>query len=205
LPHPKSADHRYFRLKFNPKSIILLNAMLFALCAVLLPAAQAVEVTLGWDSNPEPDLEGYVVHRNAGYPGPPYDYSDTLPEDELADPLHPKATLTGLQEGERYFIALTAYNTDGIESRFSNYVCVEVVNGAIESCAISFSQFATRGSGSGGSSSNAGCFISASSAESSMFSNLAAAPGDITRVITITILLLILIAAVKLKKLKAGS
>jgi len=204
LPHQKSTDHQNFRLQFNPKSVIRLSAVLFALFAVLLPAAQAVEVTLGWDSNPEPDLEGYVIYRNTGYPGPPYYYSDTLPEDELTDPLHPKATLTELREGVMYFIALTAYNTDGVESRFSNPVCVEVVNGAIETCSISLYRVASSRSGSGGSNGSA-CFISSSSGESSMFSNFAAGPDAPGRVITVTVLLLILITAVKLKKLKAGS
>ena len=175
--------------------------MLFALFAVLLPAAQAAEVTLGWDSNPEPDLEGYVIHRNAGYPGPPYDYSDTLSEDELTDPLHPKATLTGLREGNTYYIALTAYNTDGIESRFSNNVCVEVVNGVIEDCTASLAANSGGGSSSG-SSYNGACFISASSVESPIFSNIVTGPGAQGRVIIISLLLLILISAVKLKKLK---
>ena len=194
-----------------PKAIFHRGAMrytfilLFLVLCTLIPAAQAVEVTLGWDSNPEPDLEGYVIHRTTGNPGPPYYYSDTLPEDELTDPLHPQATLTGLREGVMYFIALTAYNTDGVESRFSNPVCVEVVNGAIEACNTSLYRVAGSGYGSGGGSSTGACFISASSGESSRFSNFAAAPRDITRVITITILLLILITAVKLKKLKACS
>ncbi len=77
------------------------------------------------------------MYRNTNSPGPPYSYSDTIPEGELADPLHPKATLTGLQEGKEYYIALTAYNTEGVESGFSNDVCVEVVNGIAELCGAS--------------------------------------------------------------------
>ena len=122
--------------------------------------AIAASVTLGWDSNPEPDLEGYVVYRNVGSPGPPYDYSDTLPEDDLADPLHPKATLTGLQEGNEYYIALTAYNTDGVESSFSNDVCVEVINGAVEACSASAAPAASTVSSSGGSGSGKSAALS---------------------------------------------
>jgi hypothetical protein len=237
LPHLKSAINQYLRLKFNPKSIILLNAMLFALClprgirfadlpkarfhrgamryafvllffilfALLLPVADAAQVTLGWDSNPEPDLEGYVVYRSVGSPGPPYDDSDTLPEDDLADPLHPKATLTGLQEGNEYYIALTAYNTDGVESSFSNDVCVEVVNGMVEACSASAAPAASTASISGGSGGgSASCFISASSGESSMFSKFVAGPGSSSRVMAIMLSLLILTSAVKLKKLMAA-
>ena len=184
--------------------------MLFALCALPLTVADAAQVTLGWDSNTEPDLEGYVIYRNVGSPGPPYDYSDTLPEDDLANPLQPKATLTGLQEGKEYYIALTAYNTDGVESSFSNDVCVEVVNGAVEACTASYTSSASTASSSGGNSSGGGgsssCFISTSSPESSMFSKFVAGPAARSRVMAITILLMILTAAIcsKAKKLLAN-
>jgi hypothetical protein len=130
----------------------------------MLPVANAKTVTIGWDSNDEPDLEGYVIYRNTNSPGPPYNYSDTLPEDELVDPLHPKAQLTGLQEGKEYYIALTAYNDEGVESSFSNDICVEVVNNAVEHCSASTTSPVTTSSigGSGGSGGFA-CFISAAS------------------------------------------
>ena len=141
--------------------------MLFALCVMPLSVANAKSVTLGWDSNDEPDLEGYVIYRNTNSPGPPYSYSDTLPEDELADPLHPEVKLNGLQEGKEYYIALTAYNTEGVESSFSNEICAEVVNNTIERCDASTSSPAkTSSSGGGvggGGSSGGGCFISAAS------------------------------------------
>jgi hypothetical protein len=120
-----------------------------------------------------------VIYRNVGSPGPPYKHSDTLPEAELADPLHPKATLTGLQENKEYYIALTAYNTDGVdyialtayntdgvESSFSNDVCVEVVDGIVEPCSASSSPSTPTSSSSGssgGGGSGGGCFISSTS------------------------------------------
>ena len=206
MTHLKSAIRQYLRLRFNSKSIVLLIAILFALCAIPLPVVNAAEVTLGWHSNPEPDLEGYVVYRNVASPGPPYDYSDTLPEDDLADPLHPKATLTGLQEGKEYYIALTAYNTDGVESSFSSDVCVEVINGVIAACSASVAPVASTVSSSGGSGGgNNSCFISASSAESSMFSKFVAGQVSRSRVLAISLLLLTLIIAVKPKSKKAYS
>jgi hypothetical protein len=131
----------------------------------LLPVAHAKTVTIGWDSNDDPDLEGYVVYCNINSPGPPYKHSDKVPEHKLEDPLHPKAKLTGLQEDKEYYIALTAYNTDGVESSFSNDICVEVVNSAVELCSASDSpstETSSSGGGSGGSSSFS-CFISAAS------------------------------------------
>jgi hypothetical protein len=199
LPQQKSAVHHL-------KSVFCLLIFPFALSlAPCTSDAIAASVTLGWDSNSEPDLEGYVIYRNVGSPGPPYDYSDTLPEDDLADPLHPTATLTELQEGNRYYIALTAYNTDGVESDFSDDVCVEVVNGAIEACSASAAPVSSTPSSSGGSGSS--CFISASSGESSMFSKWVSGPISRSRVLAIMLLLLILITAVssKAKKLTENS
>lgn len=205
MPQLKSVIRKYLHLIFNAKSIILLNALLLALCAMPLPGADAAQVTLGWDSNPEPDLEGYVIYRNVGSPGPPYDDSDTLPEDDLADPLHPKATLTGLQNGKEYYIALTAYNTDGVESSFSNDVCVELVNGVADVCGAGAAPAPAAGtasvSGGSGGGSGSGCFISASSGQSAMFSEFVAGPSPRIRVIAMLVLLLVLTAAIKLKKL----
>jgi hypothetical protein len=146
--------------------VFLLIPCTLYLIPAILPAANAKTVTLGWDSNSEPDLEGYVIYRNVGSPGPPYKHSDTLPEAELADPLHPKATLTGLQDNKEYYIALTAYNTDGVESSFSNDVCVEVVDGIVEPCSASSSPSTPTSSSSGssgGGGSGGGCFISSAS------------------------------------------
>ena len=49
----------------------------------------AYEKTFAWDANDEPDLEGYVMYSRVGDPCPPYNYVDTYPEDELANPLMP--------------------------------------------------------------------------------------------------------------------
>ena len=107
----------------------------------------AENITLGWDANPESDLEGYIIYRNPGSPGPPFGYSNDLPEDDLANPLHPRVTLTGLQESTEYFIAVTAYDTDGNESYFSNQICVRIVDSFIENCTASASTGGGGGSG----------------------------------------------------------
>lgn len=168
-----------------------------ALCA--LPAANAEDVTIGWDANSEPDLEGYVVYRNVDTPGPPYDHFDTLPEDELANPLHPKATLTGLSDGREYHVALTAYNTEGVESSFSNNVCVKMVNGVTKLCSLSAAASAPTSSGSsGGGGGGAACFISTAGAQASLFSHWVARPVIRSQVLAMLFLLLVLIAAVKL-------
>lgn len=82
---------------------------------------------------------GYIVYRNIGSPGPPYKYSDDLPEEDLANPLNPMLTITGLQKNTKYYVAVTAYDTDGNESRYSDDVCVQIINSALSVCSSSIS------------------------------------------------------------------
>lgn len=176
-------------------------AMVLTLFIAPLPAANAANVTIGWDANSEPELEGYVVYHNTGSPGPPYEHFDTLPESELADPLNPRVTLTELKEGEEYYIALTAYNSEGIESDYSNDVCVEVVNGIADVCGHSSAPSTpttstSSSSGDGGSSGM--CFIKTAGSEVSMFSQWVARPVIRSQVLAMLFLLVVAIVAVKL-------
>jgi len=143
--------------KSNITSFLLCLAIFLAvLFSPLYPSlCLAKKVTLGWDANTEPDLEGYVVYRNVGSPGPPYKYSNDLPEKDLANPLYPMVTMTGLNEHTEYYVAVTAYDTEENESNYSGEVCVEIIDSAIEVCSSS-------SSGSSSSSSGGGCFISTS-------------------------------------------
>jgi len=160
---------RIIRLLMDRKpNRILVLICLFVFLALLFSALHpslslAKNVTLGWDANPEPDLAGYVVYRNDGSPGPPYKYDDTLPEDDLADPLNPMVTITGLSEKKEYYIAVTAYDTEGKESDFSDDVCVKIVNSVIENCSASISAISGSGNSGGG---GGGCFISSAAGNS---------------------------------------
>lgn len=139
-------------------SFFCLVFAVFFLSALFPSACLAKNITLGWDANPEPDLEGYVIYRNIGLPGPPYKYADELAEDELNNPLNPQVALTGLNEHTRYYIAVTAYDTQGNESYFSDQVCVEIVDSLIESCGIIMSTYGISNESRGGGS-GAACFI----------------------------------------------
>ena len=142
----------------------------FFLSPVFPSLCLAKNITLGWDANPEPDLEGYVIYRNIESPGPPYKYADELPEDELKNPLNPQVTITGLNEDTRYYISVTAYDTQGNESYFSDQLCVEIVDSLIESCgailSIPSSSSESSGSGGGGGGSGAVCFIGSAAGDS---------------------------------------
>ena len=85
----------------------------------------AYQITLGWDANTEPDLEGYILYGNQWSPCPPYDYIDTYPVTELADPLNPRVKVTDLEKDVIYYFVVTAYDTDGNESDFSNIISPE--------------------------------------------------------------------------------
>lgn len=156
---PFFRTHRYkYRL------LILFFLIPFTLYLIPGVLALAAVATLGWKSNSEPDLEGYVVYRNTEKPGPPYKYSDELPEDELDNPLHPRLKLTGLKKETKYYVALTAYNTAGVESSFSNEVCIKVIENAIQACseaATPTTKTSSNKSSSGGG--GASCFISTAS------------------------------------------
>jgi hypothetical protein len=111
-------------------------------------------VTLAWDPNSEPDLEGYGVYLHKDTPGPPYELAGYITLAELTNSASPSFDVSGLEKGARYYFAVTAYDTAGDESAFSNSVCADVGD-TITACS---AEASSSGGGGGG-----GCFISASS------------------------------------------
>lgn len=79
-----------------------------------------VNIGLAWDANPETDLAGYKVYWGTATRqyGTPIQVSGT--------PTSPAFTLTGFAGGT-YFFAVTAYNTSGLESGFSNEVSATIL------------------------------------------------------------------------------
>jgi len=140
--HDHQMDHRMRRFFLAGISVLIIS--------ILGATAQGSEVTLAWDPNDEPDLAGYNVYINQVGPGPPYYQLDTVSLDEI-EPDNPMYTATGLKNASYYCFVLTAYDSEGFESGFSNEVCV--LNG--QQVASDMSQ--NRGGGGGG------CFIKISS------------------------------------------
>ena len=153
--------------RIKPRRYILSLCLLVVLLSIMIGSnLYAKELTLAWDPNTEPDLDGYTVYYSKGSPGPPYDYAGDLPLSDLPDPDNPQVTLTDLEEQVNYYIALTAYDINGNESSFSSSICI-YIDGVIQECAPS-SVVSTPvvGSSSGGGSSNSGaCFIGTASRE----------------------------------------
>ncbi|MBZ5499715.1 MAG: fibronectin type III domain-containing protein [Acidobacteriia bacterium] len=76
----------------------------------------AADVTLAWDPNSETDLAGYKVY----YGTSPRTYGAPISLGKQTT-----FTVTGLSLGTYYF-AVTAYNTAGLESGFSNEVSTTI-------------------------------------------------------------------------------
>ena len=115
---------------------------------------------MAWDPNREPNLEGYTVYYTQNTPGPPYNYVGDLPLNDLPDPDNPSTRITDLEKNVNYYFALTAYDTDGNESSFSQELCVRN-DGTTYQCATS----ATVSVGSGGSGGAASCFVQAANGQ----------------------------------------
>ena len=83
--------------------------------SMTLSATAANTATLTWNTNTESDLTGYKVYRGTGsgtYGAP----LTTLPKTTTS------FTATGLQNGTTYFFVITAYDSAGNESTYSNEV-----------------------------------------------------------------------------------
>jgi len=132
-------------IKFPLWLIFLILTTLFI--SIETSSIAADQTILAWDANTEPDLEGYVVYGKKESPNPPYDYIDTYPEVDLADPLNPRAVITDLESDVTYYFVVTAYDTEGNESGFSN--AVSFMNGKI----------IDSGGNSNGDGGGGGCFI----------------------------------------------
>jgi len=138
---------------------------------LLLPATlQAGDVTLAWDPNSETNLAGYKLYYDSDadlemYQGTGASEGDSpviIYLEDLADADLPTFTLTGLTNGQYYYFALTAFDSDGMESDFSDEVgtLVDVGGASNDGSSASSKEVGndTSGSGSGGN----GCFIAGS-------------------------------------------
>jgi hypothetical protein len=93
--------------------LILVTTFLFSLISFTSVSASSVQ--LQWDANTEADLAGYRVYHNMS----PYPLAGSVPLDVG---MQTTATISGLDPYQTYSFALTAYNTAGEESSFSNIV-----------------------------------------------------------------------------------
>jgi PKD repeat protein len=75
-----------------------------------MPRCFSAQVTVTWDENSETDIAGYKMHY--GTTSGNYDYSVDVGNST-------SCSISGLTEGTTYYLAATAYNTNNVESSFS--------------------------------------------------------------------------------------
>ncbi len=112
---------------FNTWKFILLFIPLFF---SFVTSGYAIDVTLAWDANTDPDLDGYMLYYKTGPLSSTYNGMGATEGDspiyisfqEIPNPEQPEYTIHGLDDTETYFFALTAYDISGRESGYSNEV-----------------------------------------------------------------------------------
>ncbi len=84
------------------------------------PAGENGTITIEWDSNKEPKLAGYRVF----YGTSPGKYKNCVDVGKATEssPGATRYTLTGLNKGKRYYLAIIAYDTFHNTSDFSKEV-----------------------------------------------------------------------------------
>lgn len=89
-------------------------------------AAFPATVSLQWDPSTDPDLAGYRIYYQANSSAQPFAGSGAV---EGSAPLDVStsttASISGLDPGNSYYFAVTAYNSSGLESVYSNIVQVQ--------------------------------------------------------------------------------
>ena len=95
---------------------VILSIM--ALVLLVAGPAFAADVTLNWDPNTEADLAGSRLYQKADSATPPFVKVQKIPKGTTT------ASVTGLDPAHSYSFAVTAYNTAGMESAYSNIVTI---------------------------------------------------------------------------------
>ena len=110
------------------KSTVNLLNIFFCVCVFSLltvSISQARDVTLQWDPSADTSVTGYKVYYNADSASIPFSGTGAV---QGASPYDAKkvatTALTGLDPARAYYFAITAYNSTGTESLYSNIVSV---------------------------------------------------------------------------------
>ena len=105
--------------------LLLVVAILCSFIFGSISASYAKDVTLQWDPETDPAVVGYKVYYNANSSATPFTGTgSTLGASPIDVKSLTNATVTGLDPGNAYFFAITAYNASGTESSYSNIVNV---------------------------------------------------------------------------------
>jgi chitodextrinase len=100
------------------KTHFILAGMTLSILFTLSPLARAGQAVLNWDPNAEEDLAGYKVY----YGTSSSNYINVENVGLTGTPSAPEHTMNNLFEGNTYYFAVSAYDTSGNESVYSNEV-----------------------------------------------------------------------------------
>jgi len=143
-----------FRRKDSYTKIIFNNTilipLLLTLCTILSSSALAATVNLAWKASTGLNLDGYKMYY--GTSSRNYSYDVNVGNST-------SCSLSGLQEGRRYYFATTAYNASDVESDYSPELSYTINTSSTDSTSSSGS---TSGSGTTDSSSGSGTTDSSS-------------------------------------------
>jgi Fibronectin type III domain len=128
------------------------------MCLLMAAGAHAYDITLAWDPSAEMNIEGYNLYARVD--NSEYNLVYTLTLDEV-DPANPQFVVMDLEKEVAYDFVVTALDSDGLESDFSNEVSVlnsEVISDIVinDTVGVVNDQIHAEGGSGGG-----GCFISA--------------------------------------------
>ena len=103
---------------------ILISAVWVSVVLFCSPCS-ALTVSLSWDANTETTLAGYKVYYKADSITLPFDGTGAVEGTSPVD-VHNQttATVSGLDPNRAYYFAVTAYDTSGLESTYSNIVTI---------------------------------------------------------------------------------
>ena len=88
---------------------------------LFVPLLKAGSATISWDANSEPDLAGYKIY---------YGHSSGNYQSQIYVGNVTSHRLTGVEEGQQYYFAVTAIDFSGNESNFSNEVEIVISESA---------------------------------------------------------------------------
>jgi hypothetical protein len=120
-----------------PLNIICVAALLL-LTLYPVGVAYSAQVTLEWEASSDPDVAGYNIYQGTYS----RDYDESMDVGNWTS-----ATIAELEDNGTYYFAVTAYNSVGDESGYSNEVCLNCTT--VDSTTPEVSS----------SSSGGGCFI----------------------------------------------
>lgn len=98
------------------------------LLLLMFGVAQAKDITLAWDKNPEPDVVGYKVYYKAESSAAPLDGWGALEGDSPITVGNITSTkISALMDNQTYYFAVSAFNAAGVESPLSEIVASAAV------------------------------------------------------------------------------